>query len=137
MIPRARPGRAFGKVLVRLRYVGSSKGLIQAEVRQDTPPDTETLLRLLDSIPSMLHPPILASKDPKIMLVLSDLYSLFVVTKQVPAAKKLMFYLAALKQLRREHWLKLEREMLKDVDELRDETIPGMHINEPPAIEIS
>ena len=71
------------------------------------------------------------------MLVLSDLYSLFTVPRQVPAAKKLTFYLAALKQSRREDWLRLEREILKDVDKLRDETITDQLIDDPPAIEIS
>jgi len=60
-------------------------------------------------------------QPPKVILVLSDLYGLFASPKQGPVAKKLLFYIAALKVLSREEWLLLERECLKEVGKLNTE----------------
>ena len=103
-------------------------------VQDHQPPQTELLIRLVKSLPPLLHPPILASEDPKVMLVLSDLYGLFAKPKQGQVAKKLVFYLAALKGMKRDDWLRLEKEVQKEVAELDDETTTEKEAVEPPTL---
>ncbi len=70
------------------------------------------------------------------MLVLSDLYHLFAVPKVGPASKKLLFYIAALRQLRREDWLKLETETRREVKRLREETLQDEDVEDRIALSI-
>jgi len=59
---------------------------------------------------------------PRILLLLSDVYNLFARPKPGAAVpQKVAFYLAALKQLSREDWLGLEREVQKEVEKLQEE----------------
>jgi hypothetical protein len=87
---------------------------------QTSVPNTEILIRLLNSLISLVHPPI-TTDPPRIHLALSDLYRLFSRNKIGPASKKLRFYLAALRQLDRQDWLGVERELRKEVDRLQSE----------------
>lgn len=60
------------------------------------------------------------------MILLSDAYSLFSKPKPKGAApRKLLFYLAALKQLDRADWLDLEGEIRKEIEKLRNELEDG------------
>jgi hypothetical protein len=68
----------------------------------------------------LTHPPI-TTDPPRIHLVLSDIYHAFARTKLGPSAKKLVFYLTALRQLDRQAWLSIERELQKEVDKLQSE----------------
>ena len=71
----------------------------------------------------MLHPPLITSEQPKILSVLDDLFELFSqVEKHNHINKKLLFYLVALKRLKREDWLRLEKEVMAELQGLRSET---------------
>jgi len=111
--------------------------LTGASHQQDPPSSTDLLIRLLEQLRSLLHPPILASEQPTIMLVLSDLYGLFSIPRQGGAAKKLVFYVEALRELRREDWLRLENEVRKEVDKLRSENVKEKESDDRPAVKIS
>jgi len=82
-------------------------------------PEAPVLPRLLELVSRMVHPPVLLA-PPKLVLVLADVYRLFAVPQAGAAApRKVLFYLAALGQLRRDDWLRLECEVQREVDELR------------------
>ena len=83
-------------------------------------PSTEILIRLLNSLSPLVHPPI-TTDPPRIQLVLSALYHLFSRPKVGPAGKKVLFYLAALRQLERQDWLAVENDLRKEVERLRTE----------------
>jgi len=83
-------------------------------------PSTEILVRLLNSLSPLVHPPI-TTDPPRIQLVLSDLYHLFSRPKVGPAGKKVLFYLSALRQLDRQDWLAVENELRKEVERLQAE----------------
>jgi hypothetical protein len=87
---------------------------------QEPTPSTEILIRLLHSLSPLVHPPI-TTDPPRIHLVLSDLYHLFSRPKVGPAGKKVLFYLAALRQLERQDWLVIENELRKEVERLQAE----------------
>ncbi|ORY28764.1 hypothetical protein BCR39DRAFT_533731, partial [Naematelia encephala] len=88
----------------------------------DPPLPPTTLLRLLDTLAPLLHPPLLTSVPPNIIVVLSDLYHLYSLPKAGAAVpRKLAFYIAALRSLKREDWLRLEREVQKESTKLRNE----------------
>jgi hypothetical protein len=53
--------------------------------------------------------------------VLSDLYRLYSTPKVGLVAKKVLFYVAALRQLERQDWLRIERELRQEVDKLQAE----------------
>jgi hypothetical protein len=101
---------------------GTSPVLVFEEVAdpQDPMPSTEILIRLLNSLSPLVHPPI-TTDPPRIHLVLSDLYHLFSRPKLGPAAKKVLFYLAALRQLERQDWLAIESELRKEAGRLQAE----------------
>jgi hypothetical protein len=104
------------------RRPGPSPVLISGEVAdsQESTPSTEVLIRLLNSLSPLVHPPI-TTDPPRIHLVLSDLYHLFSRPKVGPAGKKVLFYLAALRQLERQDWLGIESELRKEVERLQTE----------------
>lgn len=80
------------------------------------------LIRLLSLLPVLLHPPLIAASPPGIVLVLSDVYGLFGRTQAGKAVgRKLLFYVGALRQLRRDDWLKVKKEVEREVGKLRDE----------------
>lgn len=83
---------------------------------------TDLLIRLLEIVVTLLHPPI-TTDPPHLLLLLSDVYRLFAPAgaKHTPAERKLGFYLVALKQLSRPQWLSVKAEMEKEVRRLRDE----------------
>ena len=64
------------------------------------------------------------------MLLLSDLHGLFAIPRAGAPARKLAFYLAAMGKLRREDWLKLEGEVRKEVEKLREETVSDEEVGE-------
>lgn len=77
---------------------------------------------MLSILPALLHPSIMIDTPPRILLLLSDVYNLFARPKPGAAVpRKVAFYLAALKQLSREDWLGLEREVQKEVEKLQEE----------------
>lgn len=88
--------------------------------------DSSILQRLLAPIPNLLHPPLDTTTPPRIFLILSDLYRLYSQPRVGAAAKKLCFYIAALRQLGRADWLRLEKEVEGEIrkleSELREET---------------
>ncbi|KAK8844066.1 hypothetical protein IAR55_006860 [Kwoniella newhampshirensis] len=88
-----------------------------------TSPSPSMLHHLLSTLPQLLHPPILASSPPKILLVLSDLYSFFSKPKAGGAVpRKLAFYIKALQQdLIRQDWSSLEHEVSKELEKLQAE----------------
>ena len=115
------------------RRPGRSPVLISGEVAdsQDPTPSTEILIRLLNSLSPLVHPPI-TTDPPRIHLVLSDLYHLFSRPKVGPAGKKVLFYLAALRQLERQDWLGIENELRKEVERLQAELgEEGLDTEEP------
>jgi hypothetical protein len=64
----------------------------------------------------------MADSPPLVSLALSDLYRLYANPKPGAAVpRKLVFYLACLKQLGREDWLGLQRETDKELAKLQDE----------------
>lgn len=65
----------------------------------------------------MVHPPI-TTDPPRLLLVLADLYRLLARPKIGPVAKKLIFYTAALGQLDRQDWLRIEKDLGKEVEKL-------------------
>ena len=87
---------------------------------QEQAPGIEILVRLLNSLLPLVHPPI-TTDPPRIHLALSDLYHLFARPKVGPASKKVLFYVAALRQLDRQDWLGMERELRKEVEKLEAE----------------
>lgn len=101
---------------------GPSPELISGKVAdsQEPTPSTEILIRLLNSLSPLVHPPI-TTDPPRIHLVLSDLYHLFSRPKVGPAGKKVLFYLAALRQLERQDWLGVENKLRKEVERLQAE----------------
>jgi hypothetical protein len=103
------------------RRPGPSPVLISGEVAdsQESTPSTEVLIRLLNSLSPLVHPPI-TTDPPRIHLVLSDLYHLFSRPKVGPAGKKVLFYLAALRQLERQDWLGIESELRKEVEDTEE-----------------
>ena len=59
---------------------------------------------------------------PRLFLLLSDMYQVFARPKVGAAVpRKIVFYLAALKQLSREDWLRIEGEVQKEVNKLQAE----------------
>jgi hypothetical protein len=59
---------------------------------------------------------------PRLFLLLSDIYHVFAKPKAGAAVpRKLAFYLAALEQLSREDWLRVEREVQNEVEKLQGE----------------
>lgn len=92
--------------------------------RLDGAQDPKTLVFLLDVVARLLHPPIVTD-PPRAVGVLDDLYA-FLSTrgaKGTPAgaAKKLLFYIAAMRQLGRESWLAVEREVERETEALKAE----------------
>lgn len=80
------------------------------------------LVRLLGILPTLLQPPILADSHPKIVHLLSDMYTLFSKPKAGGAVpRKLAFYVVALKRLDRENWLRLKKEAEKEIGKLESE----------------
>jgi hypothetical protein len=57
--------------------------------------------------------------------VLSDVYRLYGIPKVGLVAKKVLFYTAALRQLERQDWLRIERELRQEVDKLQAELGEG------------
>ena len=81
------------------------------------------LVRLLGIVGQLCHPPI-TTDPPRIHLVLADLYRLTITAKSKVGghvAKKLLFYTAALKQLDRQDWLRIEQDLRKEVEKLESE----------------
>ena len=61
--------------------------------------------------------------DPlRIQLVLADLFRLFSTPKATHVSKKLLFYSAALGQLGRQDWLRIEAEVKKEAAQLEAES---------------
>ncbi|KAK4685742.1 hypothetical protein P7C73_g4402, partial [Tremellales sp. Uapishka_1] len=88
----------------------------------EPPPDTSLLIRLLDTLSSLLHPPLITTEFPKAFLVLSDLHYLYSTPKAGAAApRKLAFYLSAIQQLHRQDWLRLEAEVKQELMRLQQE----------------
>ncbi|GFZ47135.1 hypothetical protein JCM24511_04878 [Saitozyma sp. JCM 24511] len=88
----------------------------------DPTPTIDLLIRLLTPLPGLIHPPLDTTHVPRILLLLSDLYQLFAKPKPGAAVpRKLAFYLAALRQLSRDDWLRLEREIGKEILKLQEE----------------
>ncbi|WVO15329.1 hypothetical protein L204_102985 [Cryptococcus depauperatus] len=90
----------------------------------ETSVDLQTLHHLLELLPTLLFPPITSPSHPKILLLLSDIYSLFArppgrVERAVP--RKLAFYARSLEQLERREWLMIESEVRKTLDKLEEE----------------
>lgn len=82
------------------------------------------LVRLLRIVGQLCHPPI-TTDPPRIHLVLADLYRLNLSLSGKPrvghVAKKLLFYTAALKQLDRQDWLRIAKDLGKEVEKLEGE----------------
>lgn len=92
-----------------------------ADGKSEDPPDRALLIRLLETLRTVIHPSILLSSTSKISLVLSDLHHLYS-TKGI--TKKLLFYCSATTQLTRATWLAIEKEVQKEIDQLNEETAP-------------
>nr|XP_031861499.1 uncharacterized protein CI109_003103 [Kwoniella shandongensis]KAA5528571.1 hypothetical protein CI109_003103 [Kwoniella shandongensis] len=114
------------KSTVRHETFSSAWGSVWEVICSDLQsPSPSTLHHLLSLLPQLLHPPILASSSPKILLVLSDLYAHFSKPKAGGAVpRKLAFYIKALQSLERTDWLKLENDVRKEVEKLKAESLP-------------
>jgi hypothetical protein len=80
-------------------------------------------------LPQLFHPPIDTTQPPRVLLLLSDLYGLYARPKAGGAVpRKLAFYVVALRQLGRDDWLALEREVQAELrrieSELGDDAAP-------------
>lgn len=78
------------------------------------------LLRLLEIVRSLIHPPI-TTDPPRVFSVLGDIYQLCSSPKVGHISKKLLFYVAALHQLERQDWLRIEQDLAKEIDKLETE----------------
>ena len=79
----------------------------------------------------MLHPPIVSDQPHKITLVCSDVYRLLASPKPGAAApRKMLFYVASLRQLSRDDWLRLEAEVQREKLKLEAQT-EDKHENSP------
>lgn len=97
-------------------------------------PDTQMLIRLLSLVPRLLHPPLDTMVPCGCLWLLSDLHTLYNPTKSPnagPVARKLLFYIAALRKLDRKDWLKLEQEVQRELNKLRDESGESGDLNPP------
>lgn len=113
----------IGNTLVSIHH-DSANGADQ--LRQPSKPTGDLLIRLLTTLSPMLHPPLEADNHPTIFLILSDVYSIFSSPKAGAAApRKLLFYIAALRQLNRGDWLKLEKEVDAETRKLQAELEPS------------
>ena len=109
-------------------------------VAQDAPPSTDNLVRLLETLVAVVHPPLLADEATRVSLLLSDLYRLVAVKPTAPAPKKLLFYVAALRQLDRADWLRIKNEVSSEVVKLTGElgdSGPEDTTNDRPALKIA
>jgi len=93
-------------------------GAQAAEEGETLPP--EALIKVLEIVGNLLHPPITLD-PPHAALVLADTYRVLSTPKAGADAKKVAFYRAAIGQIGRQEWLRLEREVQRDVEMLRAE----------------
>lgn len=129
------------KSTTRFESVEQAWGSVWDAMQASAPPRA-LLPRLLDMAAPLLHPPI-TTDPPRAASVLDDLYRLFSHPKAGAPAKKIAFYLAAMRQVSRTEWLALEREVRKDADKLREESADeaaaqptvgaSLKLDEPPA----
>lgn len=83
------------------------------------------LIRLLSLMPRLLHPPLDTTVPTGCLRLFSDLQTLYnpaKVSNAGPVARKLTFYIAALRKLDRREWLQLEAEIQQELNKLREET---------------
>lgn len=120
------------KSTVRYESVTSAWGAVWEAVgrEQSGRADQAALLRILEMVSKMLHPPITLD-PPRAILVLDDVYALFASPKPGAAVpRKIAFYLASMKQLGRGDWLHVEAELKRETLKLEEE----MGEEEPTAV---
>ena len=95
-------------------------------------PETDTLLRLLTILKPLLHPPLDTTHSHGVLVVLSDLWRMWAIPKAGAAVpRKLAFYFAALTQLGRTEWLRLENEVESEARRLEEEVREDVEDDRP------
>lgn len=116
---------------VRYESARAAWGAVWERVGRDgEQPPAAALVRLLQIAAGMLHPPI-TTDPPRVALVLAGVHSLFSAPKAGATAKKMAFYRAAMKQVDRQEWLSLEREVLREAQKLDEELEEPQETQEP------
>lgn len=106
---------------VRYESARAAWGAVWEAIGQlDGAQDPKTLVFLLEMVAKLFHPPI-TTDAPKATGVLDDLYGLLATQRPAAVAKKVVFYAAAMAQVPRDDWVRIETEVLKEVERLKGE----------------